>query len=107
LEERRFQAAVYYLGKPSRLCPVIPEMPVNLGEALYGLRFYTKAAGSFEMAAKGGGQTACKARCKLGQGNARFRDAEQLYSERTIEQFAGKQAVERMRAAVAAYREAQ
>ena len=107
LEERRFQDAVYYFANAARFSPDVPEIRFNLGQALYGLRFYPDAAGSFEMAAKGARQTALQARCKLGQGNARFKDAEQLYSERTIQAFAGKQAVERMRAAVAAYREAQ
>jgi Ca-activated chloride channel family protein len=97
IEEQRYPDAVRYFSEAASWSPGTPEIRFNLGKALYQFRSYTEAAGSFEMAARSARDVRLKAKSKLGQGNAFFRDAEQLY---------GKQAVERYKEAVAAYREA-
>ena len=97
LDEKRYQDAVHYFADASRWSPGAAEVRFDLGKALYGFQSYTEAAGSFEMAANATPEVQFKARCKLGQGNALFRDAEQLH---------GPPAAARMRAAIAAYREA-
>jgi Ca-activated chloride channel family protein len=97
LEEKNYHDAVRYFADAARWSPDRPEIRFNLGKALYGLRSYNEAAGTFEMVANSARDAQLKAKSRLGQGNALFRDAEQQY---------GMQAALRYRASIEAYRQA-
>ncbi len=97
LEEKNYHDAVRYFADAARWSSDRAETRFNLGKALYGLRSYSEAAGTFEMAASSARDAQLKAKSRLGQGNAFFRDAEQQY---------GMQAAMRYRASIEAYRQA-
>ncbi len=97
LQENHYDDAVRYFSDAARWAPYMPEIRFNLGMALYESESYPEAAGSFAMAASASRDAKFKAKCKLGQGNALYRDAGDH----------GAQMVPRLREALAAYKEAQ
>jgi Ca-activated chloride channel family protein len=98
LEANRYEDAVRYFSDAARWSPNSAEIHFNTGKALYGFKSYPEAAGQFALAATHADSPQLKAKSKLGQGNAFFRDAEQVY---------GQQAAARYTAAIEAYREAE
>jgi Ca-activated chloride channel family protein len=97
LEEKRYPDAVRYFSEAAMWSPGVPEIRFNLGKTLYEYRAYMESAGSFEMAVKEARDPQMKAKCRLGQGNALFRYAEESRMDR----------IKRYQAALEAYKEAE
>jgi Ca-activated chloride channel homolog len=93
------QEAMHYFGDTSRWAPEVPEIRFNLAKALYEFEAFEEAGVTFDHAARLSRDRGFQAKCRLGQGNALFRDAE-LYTREPSE------AIERFGKSVKAYREA-
>jgi Ca-activated chloride channel family protein len=94
------QDAMHYFGDTSRWAPDVPEIRFNLAKSLYEYKAFHEAAVTFDEAVRLSRDRRFQSRCRLGQGNAMFRESEALPPSAPI------QAIERLEQSVAAYREA-
>jgi Ca-activated chloride channel homolog len=100
LKRGNAQDAMHYFGDTSRWAPEVPEIRFNLAKSLYEYKAFHEAAVTFDEAVRLSRDRQFQARCRLGQGNAMFREAEALPVSAPI------QAIERLEQSIAAYREA-